>query len=69
MVYKVQNERMENVYNKVEQYPGEKLDFVTHLLGLNDILVNTTKELVRRVNNPCTEPMYNRDIKQAWSDS
>jgi Mn-dependent DtxR family transcriptional regulator len=30
-----QDERLESIYNKVELCPGEKPDFITHLLGLN----------------------------------
>jgi DNA-binding IclR family transcriptional regulator len=35
MARQPQDERMENIYNKVEQYPGEKPGFIALLLGLN----------------------------------
>jgi Mn-dependent DtxR family transcriptional regulator len=35
MARKPQNERLEKIYNKVEQYPGEKPGFIAQLLGLN----------------------------------
>lgn len=35
MARKPQDERIENIYNKVEQYPGKKPGFIARLLGLN----------------------------------
>ena len=35
MSRKPQDERKENIYNKVEQYPGEKPGFIARLLGIN----------------------------------
>jgi len=35
MARKPQDERLENIYNKVEQNPGEKPGFIAQLLGLN----------------------------------
>jgi predicted protein tyrosine phosphatase len=35
MARQPQDERIENIYNKVEQHPGEKPGFIAHLLGLN----------------------------------
>lgn len=34
MARKPQDERLENIYNKVEQNPGEKPGFIARLLGL-----------------------------------
>ena len=30
-----QDKKIESIYNKVEQYPGEKPGFIARLLGLN----------------------------------
>ena len=35
MARKTQDERLESIYNKVEEYPGEKPGFIARLLGLN----------------------------------
>ncbi len=35
MARKTQDERLESIYNKVEQHPGEKPGFIAQLLGLN----------------------------------
>jgi Mn-dependent DtxR family transcriptional regulator len=35
MARQMQDERLENIYNKVEEYPGEKPGFIARLLGLN----------------------------------
>ena len=35
MARKPQDERIESIYNKVEENPGEKPGFIARLLGLN----------------------------------
>lgn len=35
MARQPQDKRIENIYNKVEQYPGKKPGFIARLLGLN----------------------------------
>ncbi len=35
MARKPQEERLESIYNKVEQHPGEKPGFIAQLLGLH----------------------------------
>ena len=35
MARQPQVERVENIYNKVEEHPGEKPGFIARLLGLN----------------------------------
>ncbi len=35
MARKPQEERLENIYNKVQENPGEKPGFIARLLGLN----------------------------------
>jgi Mn-dependent DtxR family transcriptional regulator len=35
MARKPQDERLENIYNKVEEHPGKKPGFIAWLLGLN----------------------------------
>jgi len=35
MARQPQGERLESIYNKVEEYPGEKPGFIARLLGLN----------------------------------
>jgi DNA-binding IclR family transcriptional regulator len=35
MARQPQDKKVENIYNKVEQYPGEKPGFIARLLGLN----------------------------------
>lgn len=35
MARRPQDERLESIYNKVEEYPGEKPGFIARLLGLN----------------------------------
>ena len=35
MARQPQDERLESIYNKVEEYPGEKPGFIARLLGLN----------------------------------
>jgi Mn-dependent DtxR family transcriptional regulator len=35
MARKPQDERLESIYNKVQENPGERLGFIARLLGLN----------------------------------
>jgi DNA-binding IclR family transcriptional regulator len=35
MARPAQVERLESIYNEVEEHPGEKPGFIAHLLGLN----------------------------------
>jgi Mn-dependent DtxR family transcriptional regulator len=35
MARQPQDKKLENIYNKVEQFPGEKPGFIARLLGLN----------------------------------
>ena len=35
MARQAQDEKLESIYNKVEEYPGEKPGFIARLLGLN----------------------------------
>ena len=35
MARKMQDKKLESIYNKVNEYPGEKPGFIARLLGLN----------------------------------
>jgi predicted transcriptional regulator len=35
MARKTNDEKIENIYNKIKEYPGKKAGFIAYLLGLN----------------------------------
>jgi hypothetical protein len=44
MARKTDDKKLENIYNKVQEYPGRKPGFIARLLGLNRLEKNLANQ-------------------------